>query len=256
MILYFSGTGNSKYCAKKISDSLNESLVSINLNLKNNINEIDLKNDVTLGIIVPTYDYNLPWVVDKYIMNLNIKNKGDNLYTYALFTCGGKNSGMCAKTLDEILIKKGIKLNFNETIPMPDNYILLYKLDTKNNDIKMNNANKKIESIVKKIKEKETNKVKKDGFILSFFSKLIIKSQKDTSKFKVNNECIGCKLCSKVCPLNIIKMENNKPLWENKECSCCLSCINRCPKKAISKGKMSIRNDHYYNKLVDPDIIK
>ena len=49
-------------------------------------------------------------------------------------------------------------------------------------------------------------------------------------------------------------MKNNKPVWKNEECSCCLSCINRCPKRAISKGKMSIKNDHYYNELVDVDI--
>lgn len=84
-------------------------------------------------------------------------------------------------------------------------------------------------------------------------SKIIIKSQKDTKIFKVNGECIGCGLCSKVCPLNIISMKDNKPCWEHKECSCCLACINRCPKKAISKGKMSIKNEHYYNNYVEAD---
>lgn len=106
MILYFSGTGNSKYCAVKLFEALGEKLVSINLNLKNEIYEIDMKNEKTLGIICPTYDYNLPWVVSEYINKLKLKNVSSKLYTFGLFTCGGKKSGMCAKTLEKVLKKK------------------------------------------------------------------------------------------------------------------------------------------------------
>ena len=254
MILYFSGTGNTKYCAKVISEKTNDRLVSINLNLKNQINEIDLKGEKTLGIFSPTYDYNLPWVVSEYLEKLEIKNIEPNLYTYGIFTCGGSKSGMCAKTLEKVLKKKNITLNFNYTVPMPDNYILLYKLDTSKNDIKIKNANELLNILPDKINNREVRIAKSNGLLFSALSKSIIKSQKDTSKFKVSDECIGCSLCSKSCPLNIITMKNNKPVWKNEECSCCLSCINRCPKRAISKGKMSIKNDHYYNELVDVDI--
>lgn len=55
--------------------------------------------------------------------------------------------------------------------------------------------------------------------------------------------------------INIISIVDNKTVWSNKECSCCLSCINRCPKRAISKGTMFIKNEHYFNSDVDSDIL-
>lgn len=136
---------------------------------------------------------------------------------------------------------------------MPDNYILLYKLDTSLNDVKMKNADRLLDGVARQISNKETIKIVSNGLFFSIISKLIIKSQKNTKKFKVNKDCVSCGLCSKVCSLNTIEMNNGVPKWSNKECSCCLACINRCPRKAISKGKMSIKNEHYYNKNVDID---
>lgn len=253
MILYFSGTGNSKYCAKIISDLNGEKIVSINLNLKNGIYDIDMTGEDTLGIISPTYDYDLPWIVVDYLNKIVFKNMNNDIYTYAIFTCGGSSSGMCAKTLEKLLYKKNIMLNYNVFVPMPDNYILLYKLNTSKNDIKMEKANSILEGVSVNIFNRKNNKVKSKGLLLAKFSKLIIKFQKDAKKFKVSDKCVSCGLCSKVCPLNIISIIDGKPVWEDKDCSCCLSCINRCPKKAISKGVMSIKNEHYYNEYVDAD---
>lgn len=254
MILYFSGTGNSKYCAKKIAEKTNDKLVSINMMLKNNICELDMDGEDTLGIVCPTYDYNIPWVVKDFLEKLVIKDLKEHIYCFGVFTCGGNASGMCAKSLESILKDRGITLNYAATIPMPDNYILLYKLDTSENDQKIENANKLLEDISMQIMNKDTCKIKAKGRLFSVFSKLIINSQKDTRSFKVSDECINCGLCEKVCSLNIINIKDGKPVWSDKECCCCLSCINRCPKKAISKGKMSIKNEHYYNKLIDADI--
>jgi len=49
------------------------------------------------------------------------------------------------------------------------------------------------------------------------------------------NDCTGCKICTKKCPMSLdvqemVKTENMK----NSECILCGECVDACPKKAIS----------------------
>ncbi len=51
---------------------------------------------------------------------------------------------------------------------------------------------------------------------------------------KINLEkCDGCGKCVEVCPVNAIKVENEKASV-NDECVDCGTCVEECPKKAIS----------------------
>lgn len=51
------------------------------------------------------------------------------------------------------------------------------------------------------------------------------------------NKCIGCGMCAKVCPENIITMESgtgkNKPKTNYDYCKGCGICAAECPVKAI-----------------------
>lgn len=47
-------------------------------------------------------------------------------------------------------------------------------------------------------------------------------------------KCIGCTLCSKVCPTDAIQFENKKPVLQEQYCVGCASCVDHCPKEAVS----------------------
>jgi Pyruvate/2-oxoacid:ferredoxin oxidoreductase delta subunit len=50
--------------------------------------------------------------------------------------------------------------------------------------------------------------------------------------FISDNHYNDCGLCEKQCPVNAIKMKNNRPFWTYK-CEICMHCMNVCPKRAI-----------------------
>ena len=111
MIMYFSATGNTKYCAEFIASRTNEgSVVSLNEMMKNGIHEIDCNGQKRLGIFTPVYDWNMAYSVSEFLKGLEFRNVPDDCYIYGVFTCGSA-SGISDETLKGILSEKGLKLS-------------------------------------------------------------------------------------------------------------------------------------------------
>jgi NAD-dependent dihydropyrimidine dehydrogenase PreA subunit len=49
-------------------------------------------------------------------------------------------------------------------------------------------------------------------------------------------KCTGCKTCEEGCPVEAIKVENEKAVVDAETCVDCGTCIEECPEKAISEG--------------------
>ena len=64
--------------------------------------------------------------------------------------------------------------------------------------------------------------------------------------FNTNDQCIGCKKCEKVCPLNNITIVDSKPVWDHN-CTHCMACIHQCPTQAIEFKKITLKKNRYYN---------
>ena len=62
--------------------------------------------------------------------------------------------------------------------------------------------------------------------------------------FYVNDKCIGCGKCEKLCPLNNVKMVDKKPTW-NGSCTHCMACIGNCPTSAIEYGTITKGKERY-----------
>ena len=67
MILYFSGTGNSLAVARQLAERLNERLMPLIEAVKQ-----DLTNEKRIGLVFPTYDFNLPPAMRNMVAQLNI----------------------------------------------------------------------------------------------------------------------------------------------------------------------------------------
>ena len=52
----------------------------------------------------------------------------------------------------------------------------------------------------------------------------------------VNEEqCVGCGICIEICPLDVLKRENDKAIVKYpEECWHCRACVMDCPRQAIT----------------------
>lgn len=259
MKFYFSGTGNSLDVAKKLGNK-EEQVISIARLMTDESSSLsfDLTDGEAIGFIFPIYAWAPPKMVLDFINKVTFNNYKNN-YIYFVATCG-ENAGETSKVMSKSLMSKGLKLNSGFSMVMPNNYIIMGNVynDEKNKELLVK-AEERIAEINSIIKERKADvfQVEKGpvpflltGVINPFFSKFAT----NTKSFNVNNQCIGCRICEKVCNSKTIKVKG-KPTW-GEECTGCLACIHYCPTKAINYGKSTIKKGRYVNPNVNNDEMK
>lgn len=245
MIFYFSGTGNSKHIAEKISNYTDERLVymSENIMAKNETYEID--KDEKIGFIFPVYWYCIPTIVEKFIDQL-ILSGYQKQYVYAIASYGiaaGNVMDMLIKTLN----KKQIQLNGAFGVKMVDNYVVGYNIvNIDKQRAILNNAEVEIEKIMSMIERREYLGYIKKGMIafVTPITGYAYRKTNHTKKFFTTQKCNGCKQCEISCPCNAIHIVDRKPMWTG-DCTFCLKCIHGCKQSAIQYGKFTEKRDRY-----------
>ncbi len=250
MILYFSATGNSKYCAEQIAAATKDPLFSLHSAMKNSQFEIDCKSALQLIIISPVYDMGMSWAVKEYLEAAEFRSIPKECYICAVFTCG-KSCGIAANEMREALHKKGLWLNAAYAICMPDTYIPMFPLPSQEKQQEIfAKAEQILPTVISKIQNHAAVFELPPGMpspLAKIIRKINIPKQRKTDRFWVKENCIGCRLCEYVCPMNIIQIKDGKPVWTKDGCACCLGCIHRCPQQAIQYGNKTEDRGRYIN---------
>lgn len=244
-IFYNSATGNSLYVAKIIKDQFKDcELISISKALKEN--KIEVREDL-IGFIYPIHCGGLPIVVNEFISKLKVN---EDVYVFAIGVTGGGGADMSFSQINKLLPNK-IKISNYCTIKYISNYTRAGKNPTEKRAMDAIRENEsKLLDFIESLKNRDC----KDKDFKGGIGNLAYKMWKDyykkkDKKFNVNNKCIGCNMCERVCPVDNIIMENNKPKWSGK-CTDCMACINICPKEAINIGKSTIKKNRYLNPYI------
>ena len=235
MVVYFSGTGNSKYVAERIAGSLQEKLICMNERIKSG-DTGSVKTGENLVVVVPTYAWRIPRVVSDWIGQTEFVGAKNVWY---VMSCGSGIGGadIYNRKLSE---KKGLKHMGTAQIIMPENYIAMFNApDVEKAKKIVAAAGPDIAKAVLAIKHGE-KLPSKSGFGASFESGLVndifYAAFVKAKAFYADQTCTGCGKCVKVCPLNNVTMKNKKPVWE-KHCTHCMACICYCPAEAIEYGR-------------------
>ena len=85
MILYFSGTGNSEYAAKRIGRELQDEVLNLFERIRNH-DYSEIHSDSPWVVVVPTYAWRIPRIVQEWLENAALTGNRD---IYFVMTCGG-----------------------------------------------------------------------------------------------------------------------------------------------------------------------
>lgn len=245
-IFYFSSTGNCLYVSKQIKDELEEcEIISIPKAMKEG--NFEYEGDM-IGFVFPLHSYGLPIIVRDFIEKIKI-NK--DAYIFAVEVTGGGKSNFPLIEIENLLKDKG-EIKNSAIIKYISNYTRMGKNPTEERAKKaIAQNNDKLQEFIKTLKTKEIKALpKRYSLIHKKFYSLWKDSYKEKDKnFNVDERCISCSMCQKICPVNNIEMVEGYPKWQGK-CIDCMACINICPSKAINIGKSTQNKNRYRNPYI------
>lgn len=244
MIVYFSGTGNSRYCAQMLASKLEEELTDSFYYIKNQISA-ELISGTPWVFVSPTYCWQLPHVFADFIRNARLEGCKD---AYFVMTCGSDIGNAGAK-IEKLCREVGLHYKGVLPVVMPENYIAMFEVPqselAKKIVIVAKRSLLKAVRAIRKGERFKTSKAKlsdkfKSGPLNPIFYKLFVKAK----PFYATDACIGCGKCETACVLGNVTMKDKRPVWGDA-CTHCMACICGCPTEAIEYGKKSIGKPRY-----------
>lgn len=223
MVFYFTGTGNSLYAAKQLDDR------AISIPQLLNSQTLEFSAD-SIGIVCPIYGHEMPAMVKEFIRKSTLCAK----YLYLILTYGKRHAN-AVELAERVFAEAGKRLDYCATLLMVDNFLPVFDMDEEMEQ------DKQVESQLAAIRSDVMNRVKKIEPVTdqdrqahrSYLALVNNAAETVWADFTITDDCVGCGICTKVCPAGCIYLEEQRAMHTGVNCQACFACIHACPKLAI-----------------------
>ena len=169
-------------------------------------------SDDAIGIVYPVYGFNVPEIVKRYIGQCRLK--ADYVFVIAAY---GNADGAALHEMKKLLDANGNHADYYETLLMVDNYLPIFEMADQASKLEKKGAAGNLDRIVSEVNARTVKEESRSMFwramtaLLGAAEGSVIKSRA-RRWFRVSDDCIGCGICSKVCPVsNVVQSGKGSP---------------------------------------------
>ena len=236
MIIYLSGTGNSFSVAKQLAAETGDAI----LPMKKAAND----GSKLITFIFPCYANNIPMEMRDLLKTFPFE---EGQQAAGLITCGGSTSGNAEYYFNRILSERGVHVDRFYTALMVDNSYSVFYLKPAHEC--PNNEKTHVSAFLAQ-----------DNYVnTTEFSQKHADSEQDfydilntgaLKKKLVEDRCVGCGICAKMCSSDNIEIIDGKAVFSDK-CLQCFGCLHVCPHQAIYMSQPISKINQYFNTNID-----
>lgn len=249
VIIYYSGTGNSRKVSEWLEVQAMESGMRTHTAAYNKFEPSDISDfsgKTLVGFFSATHGFNLPHSFIKFLLRFKqfkgsdifIGNTRAGMKLSKLFIPG--LSGIALYMAAIIMWLKGYKVKALYPVDLPSNWISLHPgLKPKVIDSMVDHYKKLVHGFGEKVFSGKRTYLR--AFVLFpldilvapialayyFAGRFVL-----AKTFVANFNCDNCGICYTQCPTKSIVVKDDRPYWKFT-CESCMHCMNYCPKRAI-----------------------
>lgn len=251
LLLYFSGTGNTDFVARKIHDELIKKNHTV---CRSPVESFPPENSCKYDVLIlgyPVYACSMPEFMQSYVSRI----KAPSTKAVIVFSTMGFYGGNSLRNSGIRLINSGLIPLLFEEIKMPGSDGMVFMSKNSKYAVKALSTNynesghiiKAVNNIISCIEaignnrdictEPKLPRVKLSGIVIEALLAKVYSfvDKKLKCKFRADSRCVGCHRCENICPSHNIIVKDKKVVFLDK-CYLCMRCINQCPAEAIQIG--------------------
>ncbi len=245
MILYFTGTGNSRYAANRLGAALGDTVVSVHTYIRQKTPGV-FASEAPYVFVTPTYAWRMPRIVRAFLETASFSGSRD---AYFVLTCGD-GAGNAAADAERLCRQKGLAFRGLLPVVMPENYIAMFPVPEAEEARRiLRAAEPVIDAAADAVRTGQPFPLRRAGLMDRLLSGAVnpvfYAAVVHDGGFYTTENCTGCGRCAALCPLENIRLCEGRPVW-NGNCTHCMACISACPTGAIEYKKASRGKPRYY----------